>query len=143
MLSLMPTDISCRDAFDYAFACNSMRGQFNAVYRYGEVRSCSELWDNFFFCMRVRTWQPEMRSNAIRDRWRAREERKYGPGMPSSEDVWRPRLQLLGPGEAFSERIPEAPSDHNDDDDDMEWSRRDLEQRRALREKMGLKGDGY
>ncbi|TLD25093.1 hypothetical protein PspLS_05736 [Pyricularia sp. CBS 133598] len=141
--SLMPTDMSCRDAFDYAYGCNSVRGQFNAVYRYGEVRSCSELWDNFWFCMRVKNWQGDMRANAIRDRWRDKEERKYGPGMPSSEDVWRPRLKLLGPDEAFRDKIPEMDAELTQTEDDLEWNRQETERRRVVREKMGFKGDGY
>lgn len=44
--SLLPTEISCRTAFDQAWACNGFGGQWNAVYRYGSMRSCSEQWDD-------------------------------------------------------------------------------------------------
>ncbi|KAF4341253.1 early meiotic induction 1 [Fusarium beomiforme] len=103
--ALLPTDMSCRQAFDQAWACNSMGGQFNAVYRYGEMRSCSEHWDDFWFCMRTKSYSPEMREKAIRDYYRAKEFAKYGPGKPSSEDVWESREEKVPEGTVFNEPV--------------------------------------
>ncbi|KAF4453628.1 Early meiotic induction protein 1 [Fusarium austroafricanum] len=103
--ALLPTDMSCRQAFDQAWACNSMGGQFNAVYRYGEMRSCSEHWDDFWFCMRTKSYSAEMREKAIRDYYRAKEFTKYGPGKPSSEDVWESREGKVPEGTVFNEPI--------------------------------------
>ncbi|KAK2696464.1 hypothetical protein QWA68_004892 [Fusarium oxysporum] len=103
--ALLPTDMSCRQAFDQAWACNSMGGQFNAVYRYGEMRSCSEHWDDFWFCMRTKSYSPEMREKAIRDYYRAKEFTEYGPGKPSSEDVWESREDKVPEGTVFNEPV--------------------------------------
>ncbi|RSL71651.1 hypothetical protein CEP53_001393 [Fusarium sp. AF-6] len=103
--ALLPTDMSCRQAFDQAWACNSMGGQWNAVYRYGEMRSCSEHWDDFWFCMRTKGYSPEMREKAIREHYRAKEFVKYGPGKPSSEDVWESREERVPEGSTFNQPI--------------------------------------
>ncbi|KAL4898402.1 hypothetical protein BDV59DRAFT_166750 [Aspergillus ambiguus] len=84
--SLYPETMSCRSAFDYAFFCQSFGGQFVNVYRYGELRSCSEHWDNFWLCMKTRTYPAESKKAAIRDHYR-KKAIKYKTG-PSSEDVW-------------------------------------------------------
>ncbi|KAJ5928058.1 hypothetical protein N7466_007014 [Penicillium verhagenii] len=89
--SLYQDTMSCRTAFDYAFFCQSFGGQFVNVYRYGELRSCSEHWDNFWLCMRTRGWSDEMRRKTIRDHNR-KKAIKYKTG-PSSEDVWDVRLE--------------------------------------------------
>ncbi|KAJ5641621.1 hypothetical protein N7490_005621 [Penicillium lividum] len=88
--SLYADTMSCRTAFDYAFFCQSFGGQFVNVYRYGELRSCSEHWDNFWLCMRTRGWSDELRRKTIRDHNR-KKAIKYKTG-PSSEDVWDVRL---------------------------------------------------
>jgi hypothetical protein len=54
--SLLPTDMSCREAFDAAFYCQSLGGQFTNLYRYGGIRSCSENWSDFWFCMRMKSY---------------------------------------------------------------------------------------
>ncbi|KAM0353691.1 hypothetical protein ACHAPU_001708 [Fusarium lateritium] len=100
--ALLPTDMSCRQAFDQAWACNSMGGQFNAVYRYGEMKSCSENWDDFWFCMRTRGYSAEQREKAIKEHYRAKEFIKYGPGKASSEDIWESRDELLPVGTTFN-----------------------------------------
>ncbi|KAE8378711.1 hypothetical protein BDV26DRAFT_261048 [Aspergillus bertholletiae] len=89
--SLYPDTMSCRSAFDYAFFCQSFGGQFVNVYRYGELRSCSEHWDNFWHCMKTRTWSDGARKKAIRDHYR-KKTIKYKTG-PSSEDVWDLRTE--------------------------------------------------
>ena len=83
--------MSCRSAFDYAFFCQSFGGQFVNVYRYGELRSCSEHWDNFWLCMKTRTWSDGARKKAVRDHYR-KKAIKYKTG-PSSEDVWDLRTE--------------------------------------------------
>ncbi|KAJ5888834.1 hypothetical protein N7495_008875 [Penicillium taxi] len=88
--SLYADTMSCRTAFDYAFFCQSFGGQFVNVYRYGELRSCSENWDNFWLCMKTRGWGDELRKKTIRDHNRKKAV-KYKTG-PSSEDIWDVRL---------------------------------------------------
>lgn len=97
--------MSCRQAFDQAWACNGLGGQWNAVYRYGSMRSCSEQWDDFWFCMRTKSQTGPVKEELVRARYREKEYRKYGPGKPSSEDVWDSRDRKLEPGEAFSQRL--------------------------------------
>ncbi|KAI9798695.1 MAG: hypothetical protein M1825_005022 [Sarcosagium campestre] len=97
--SLFPTTMSCREAFDSAFYCQSFGGQFNNLYRYGGVKQCSEHWSAFWFCMRTKSYPQPEREGKIQDFYRKREV-KYKLG-PSSEDVWRIRSEpVLG---AFSE----------------------------------------
>ena len=88
--SLYADTMSCRTAFDYAFFCQSFGGQFVNVYRYGELRSCSEHWDNFWLCMKTRSWSDDLRKKAIRAH-NQKKAIKYKVG-PSSEDVWDVRL---------------------------------------------------
>ncbi|KAI0156399.1 hypothetical protein GGR57DRAFT_463342 [Xylariaceae sp. FL1272] len=124
--SLLPTTMSCRQAFDHAFHCNSLGGQWTSVYRSGGMRSCSEQWDDFWFCMRTRVYTGEMKENVIRDYYRKKEIAKYGEGMPSSTDVWEPRTERL---EGAFQGQPEGP-----DMSDSEWRKYDLERRRKIRE---------
>ncbi|KAK5661018.1 hypothetical protein OQA88_12397 [Cercophora sp. LCS_1] len=130
--SQLPTTMSCRDAFDYAWHCHTPGAQWNAVYRYGSVRSCSELWDDFWFCMRTKSYSPEMKAEAIKAHYREKEKNKYGGGKPSSEDVWESRDSLVKPGTAFTKPI-EAPVV-----DDDEFQRLDAERRRSIREELGV-----
>ena len=124
--------MSCRDAFDYAWHCHTPGAQWNAVYRYGSVRSCSELWDNFWFCMRTKSFAPEQKAAAIRAHYREKEEKKYGGGRPSSEDVWESRKEMVPPGSAFQTKFdPPIESDE-------EYQRADAERRRKIRREMGI-----
>ncbi|MCJ1475004.1 hypothetical protein MMC13_003664 [Lambiella insularis] len=88
---ILPTTMSCRAAFDAAFYCQSLGGQFTNLYRYGGMRSCSEQWGHFWFCMRTNrgVLSEEGRKRAIQEHYRARA-RKYVEGA-SSEDVWEVR----------------------------------------------------
>lgn len=61
------------------------------VYRYGELRSCSEHWENFWLCMKTKTYPDEERKKIIRDHYR-KKAIKYKTG-PSSEDVWELRTE--------------------------------------------------
>ncbi|KAI9716894.1 MAG: hypothetical protein M1812_005043 [Candelaria pacifica] len=89
--SLFPTTMSCRQAFDSAFYCQSMGGQFNNLYRYGEVRNCSENWSQFWFCMRTKSQPMEKKGAMIQEHYRQRAV-KYKVG-PSSEDIWEVRSE--------------------------------------------------
>jgi hypothetical protein len=85
--------MSCRAAFDAAFYCSSLGGHFNDIYRYGHLRSCSEHWADWRFCMSLSGASSEGRTNAIRERYREKDNKTKEE--PNSEDVWRRR----GPGE--------------------------------------------
>jgi len=89
--ALYPRSLSCRAAFDAAFYCQSMGGQFTNVYRHGSARNCSETWSNFWFCMRTNRsgYSEDEKIDRIRKHYWEREE-KYRKG-PSSEEVWRMR----------------------------------------------------
>ncbi|KAF3403420.1 hypothetical protein DPV78_003982 [Talaromyces pinophilus] len=92
--SLYPDTMSCRSAFDYAFFCQSFGGQWVNVYRYGELRSCSEHWENFWLCMKARGIKDDATSKEmIRNHYR-KKAIKYKTG-PSSEDVWEVRMEPL------------------------------------------------
>lgn len=125
--SLLPTTMSCRSAFDAAFYCQSMGGKFNDLYRYGTLKSCSPHWNDFWFCMRTRTFSSPQKEAAIRDHYRQKEEAKYGPEetrgkgglimkgtgkgadgegeervvFESSEDIWKSRDRKVEWGTAF------------------------------------------
>jgi Protein of unknown function (DUF3128) len=86
---LLPTTLSCRQAFDLAFYCQSLGGQFTNVYRYGTMRDCSQNWSQFWFCMRMKGQPEPDKSRMIREFFGQRAE-KYRTG-PSSEDVWKVR----------------------------------------------------
>ena len=81
--------MSCRAAFDAAFYCSSFGGHFNDIYRYGHLRSCSEHWADWRFCMALTGASREGRANAIRERYREKEAALKK--QPNSEDVWRRR----------------------------------------------------
>lgn len=90
-----PNTISCRAAFDTAFYCQSLGGQFNSVYRYGTLRNCSSLWSQFWFCVKTnrRRMNDEERQKRVIEHYRDRET-KYRVG-PSSEDVWVSRERMI------------------------------------------------
>lgn len=89
----LPTTMSCRAAFDSAFYCSSLGGHFNDIYRYGTLRSCSEHWADWRFCMSLSSSTPERKAWAIQERFKEKEEKVRE--KPNSENVWRKR----GPGE--------------------------------------------
>ncbi|KAK4074986.1 uncharacterized protein Triagg1_4650 [Trichoderma aggressivum f. europaeum] len=131
--SLLPTDMSCRQAFDLAWSCNSLGGQWNAVYRHGEMRSCGHLWDDFWFCMRTKSYSGPLKENAVREHYRRKEyEKYYAPGSRSSEDVWQAREQKVAPGTAFAEAVEIAKVDDN------EWRKLEEERRREIRQGLGF-----
>ncbi|OLN92180.1 Early meiotic induction protein 1 [Colletotrichum chlorophyti] len=130
--STLPTEMSCRQAFDMAFHCQSVGGQWNHIYRYGTMRSCSEHWEDFWFCMRIKGYTGKMKEDVIRDYYRQKEHAKYGDGKPSSEDVWQARTTKIPPGTAFTEKFEEPTLD------DEEWQRMEIERRRQIRQGLGI-----
>jgi hypothetical protein len=132
----LPTTMSCRDAFDYAMHCNQFGSQWNSIYREGGMRRCGPLWEDFWFCMRTRSWSSEARAAAIKKHYRAKERAKYGADpttgrlRPSSEDVWDSRDEPVKPGSVFSQDFPRP------DVGDAEYIARELQYRRAVRERL-------
>lgn len=88
--ALYPRTMSCRQAFDQAFYCQSLGGKFNDIYRFGHLQSCSEQWGAFWFCMRTRTLSTPEREKQIRDHYAGKDQRKRKE-FGSSEDVWEIR----------------------------------------------------
>jgi len=77
--------------------------------------------------MRTRAYgSGPLKEEAIRDYYRQKELRKYGPGNPSSTDIWEPRTEKLPPGESFNGRY-ERP-----DVSDEEWRLQQIERRRMV-----------
>ncbi|KAF4310931.1 hypothetical protein GTA08_BOTSDO13598 [Botryosphaeria dothidea] len=103
--SIFPTTMNCRQAFDEAFYCQSLGGQFMNVYRYGSLRSCSDNWADFWFCMRVKSYGEPEKSKVISEHYRQKET-KYRRG-PSSEDVWEERK----PGEELKNPFSKDPDE--------------------------------
>ena len=97
--ALYPATMSCRQAFDQAFYCQSLGGKFNDLYRFGHLHDCSEQWGAFWFCMRVRTLPEKEREVKIREYYRERDERRVRARGGSSEDVWE--LRTVAVKEAF------------------------------------------
>jgi hypothetical protein len=78
--------MSCRAAFDSAFYCSSFGGHFNDIYRYGQMRSCSEHWADWRFCMRIKTRSARDKQLLIQERYQEKED--IVRDKPNSEDVW-------------------------------------------------------
>lgn len=117
-----------------AYYCQSLGGQWNNVYRYGDLRSCSELWNDFFFCMRAKgTPAGKVKEDMIKEHYRGKLLAKYGPGKPSSEDVWQERKERVAPDEAFA--LPVEPP-QVDDVELQKW-----EMARMERIRKGLKDE--
>ncbi|KAB8627220.1 hypothetical protein FH972_026053 [Carpinus fangiana] len=91
--SLYPTTMKCAGCFDQAYYCSSLGGQLTNIYRYGGMRSCSDLWAQWRFCMRTKAMGGEERKDRIKE-WEQRKVIKYKVGK-SSEDVWAVREQPI------------------------------------------------
>lgn len=88
--AIYPRTMSCRQQFDQAFYCQSLGGKFNDIYRYGHLRSCSEHWAAWRFCMRMRTIGEKDKGERIKEFYKERHE-KQKEEKGSSEDVWELR----------------------------------------------------
>ncbi|KAK0875597.1 hypothetical protein LTR87_010564 [Friedmanniomyces endolithicus] len=94
--ALYSRTMSCRQAFDHAFYCQSLGGKFNSLYRYGRLEGCSEQWGAFWFCMRIRTMgQGEGKEAAVRGYYAEREARRRGERGAGSEEVWGVRTRAV------------------------------------------------
>jgi len=102
--SLYPRTMSCRQAFDQAFYCQSLGGKFNDIYRFGHLQSCSENWEAFWFCMRTKQYPDHEKQVKIAEYYEAREQRKMAE-KGSSEAVWGLRTK---PVEKAFWRDPDA-----------------------------------
>lgn len=85
--ALYPRTMSCRQAFDSAFYCQSLGGKFNDIYRFGSLQSCSEQWGAFWFCMRTKSLPKAEKEAQIADYYAKREERRKRE-FGSSEAIW-------------------------------------------------------
>lgn len=90
--ALYPRSMSCRQAFDQAFYCQSLGGKFNDIYRYGHLQSCSEQWGAFWFCMRVRQYADKDKQEVIKEFYKDRDAKRQQE-FGSSEDVWEIRTK--------------------------------------------------
>ena len=90
--ALYPRSMSCRQAFDQAFYCQSLGGKFNDIYRYGHLNSCSEQWGAFWFCMRVRQYADVDKQEVIKEFYKDRDEKRKQE-FGSSEDIWEIRTK--------------------------------------------------
>jgi hypothetical protein len=90
--ALYPRTMSCRQAFDQAFYCQSMGGKFNDIYRYGHLNSCSEQWGAFWFCMRVRQYADVDKQEVIKEFYKERDEKRKQT-FGNSEDIWEIRTK--------------------------------------------------
>ncbi|KAK5730249.1 hypothetical protein LTR15_000183 [Elasticomyces elasticus] len=93
--ALYPATMSCRQAFDQAFYCQSLGGKFNDIYRFGHLKDCSEQWGAFWFCMRTRTLPERDKEGMIREFYRARDEKRKVVNGGDSEDVWELRTRAV------------------------------------------------
>ncbi|KAI5274396.1 hypothetical protein E4T47_02636 [Aureobasidium subglaciale] len=90
--ALYPRQMSCRQAFDQAFYCQSLGGKFNDIYRYGELRSCSDNWNAFWFCMRIKTLPDKEKEERIKEFYQAKDEQNKAE-KGSSEKIWNLRTE--------------------------------------------------
>ncbi|KAK3629301.1 hypothetical protein LTR56_008785 [Elasticomyces elasticus] len=106
--ALYPATMSCRQAFDQAFYCQSLGGKFNDIYRFGHLKDCSEQWGAFWFCMRTRTLPERGKEPQIREFYRLRDEKRKEVNGGDSENVWELRTKAVE--RAFG-RDPDAEED--------------------------------
>jgi hypothetical protein len=100
--ALYPRSMSCRQAFDQAFYCQSLGGKFNDIYRYGHLNSCSEQWGAFWFCMRVRQYDDKDKQEVIKEFYKDRDAKRQQQ-FGSSEDIWE--IRTKGVEKAFHRSI--------------------------------------
>ncbi|KAF8897031.1 hypothetical protein CPB84DRAFT_1681687 [Gymnopilus junonius] len=87
LLHPTPADIpGCISVFDDYLGCSVIRSQIKSIYRFGERRGCERKFQEFKFCLSLKSMHPEEQRDAwIRRRaewWAHRRLEK------SSEDVW-------------------------------------------------------
>ncbi|CAD0056761.1 unnamed protein product [Aureobasidium pullulans] len=67
-------------------------GKFNDIYRYGELKSCSDNWNAFWFCMRIKALPDHEREERIKEFYQAKDERDKAE-KGSSEKIWDIRTE--------------------------------------------------
>lgn len=82
--------------------------------------------------MRTKSSGGPVKENLVREHYRRREYEKYGPGRPSSEDIWESREEKLPYGTAFTETV-EVPQVTDD-----EWRKSENDRRKTIREGLGF-----
>ena len=87
--------MSCREAFDQAFYCQSLGGKFNDIYRFGHLKDCSDQWAAFWFCMRVRTLPERDKEGLVRDYYAKRDDKRLKELKGGSESVWEMRTTMV------------------------------------------------
>ncbi|ORX39299.1 hypothetical protein BD324DRAFT_619194 [Kockovaella imperatae] len=93
---------TCMSLFDSFFKCYALFPAVRGYYRYGYVRSCSHKWDDYKYCLSIKSEDAEERRRLwikrVAEGWTKR--RLEG----SSEDVWEARRT---PPENFPPPWPE------------------------------------
>jgi hypothetical protein len=89
--SIYSSTMKCSQCFDQAFYCSSIGGQLNNVYRFGALRSCSDLWQQWRFCMRTKVMSDDTKKEKVRE-YNMQKQLKFKIGR-SSEDVWEVRKE--------------------------------------------------
>ncbi|CAG8504053.1 9580_t:CDS:2 [Ambispora gerdemannii] len=97
----MKTDCSITQSFDAIMNCWSMGSQIRNRYRYGENKDCSEKWQDFKFCFRVKKEDEEGRKRLLQERQREKDAKKAKE--KNSLDIWELREKPL---ENFLPEIP-------------------------------------
>ncbi|KAF7782618.1 hypothetical protein Agabi119p4_1994 [Agaricus bisporus var. burnettii] len=89
-----PTEIpSCLSLFDDYISCSVIRSQIKSLYRFGHRPECSPKFEEFKFCLSLKSLHPEERREVWiqrRAEWWARKRLDK-----SSEDVWDIRTEPL------------------------------------------------
>ncbi|KAL5528043.1 hypothetical protein ACEPAF_7179 [Sanghuangporus sanghuang] len=89
-----PDDIpGCMRVFDDFLSCNALGFQLKSLYRYGHQSECSRKYEDFKFCLGLRSLSPEEK----RDAWIKRKAEWWATRRlgRSSEDVWDMRKEPL------------------------------------------------
>lgn len=86
----IPTELSCRSAFDELFRCYSLPSQAFQFYRYGERKQCADRLNEFRFCLSARGMESDARRKAIQEELKSREQANNG-----SERIWKRRTHPL------------------------------------------------
>ncbi|KAM0790734.1 hypothetical protein ACM66B_004589 [Microbotryomycetes sp. NB124-2] len=80
---------TCMTLFDEFFSCFSLGNQARALYRYGHALDCSPKFEDFKFCMSIKSLTDEQKERVwVQRRAEMWAHRRLGP---SSEDVWTAR----------------------------------------------------
>ncbi|KAG8526162.1 uncharacterized protein KY384_000155 [Bacidia gigantensis] len=99
--NLYPSTISCHQAFELAFHCQSPGGQILNVYRYGTFRWCGDHWNNWWWCIGTNRnfgLTKEEREEKIRRRYWEQDQRTRRRPAGCMEDILTQRKYRLTTG---------------------------------------------